>query len=100
MIPFSISIRHEDTKTRSQKFPPRGFLLSRRRLLQSRTTASSESQPLPIVAAGLYLLAPVAMVEVPPRRLRETIFERVARQPSELPADPGRVDRVAAIVSG
>src|SRR5207244_13346493 len=51
-----------------------------------------------IVAPLLHLRAPVATIDVPPRRCGEPLFERVLRQPPELAADFRRVDRVAPIV--
>src|SRR4051812_47617311 len=60
----------------------------------------SKAKPLAIVPAGLHRVAPVAVLEIPGRRLREALFERVARRPAELSTDLRRVDCVSAIVAG
>src|SRR4030095_11689700 len=95
MMPFRLDIRvsHENTKARNPDGLFRDFVLS-------SPIPSAEAQALPLVASGLHLLAPVAVLEVPARGRRDPGLERVARRPPELAADPGRVDRVAPIVSG
>src|SRR6476620_3199118 len=71
-----------------------------RALVPSSRIASAQSQSLSVVAAGLHLVTPVAVVEVPRRGLREAVLETMARRPAELAADLRRVDRVSAIVAG
>src|SRR5258705_1363251 len=61
---------------------------------------SSPTKALSIVLPLLYLLAPIAIVDVPTDGLAQAGFERVARRPSELLADFHGVDRVPAIVAG
>src|SRR5262245_6271729 len=59
----------------------------------------SKSEPVSVVAARLYLLAPVAVLEIPLRGACKAVLERVSRRPPELATDLRRVDRVAPIVS-
>src|SRR5579871_1976537 len=61
---------------------------------------SSQAQTLPVIAASLYAIAPVAMLQVPPNGLPQTALERVPRRPPQLPADLARVDRVSPVVTG
>src|SRR5471032_1689686 len=62
--------------------------------------ALSQAESCAVVAAGLDLLAPVAVLDVPARGGGDAVLERVARRPSELAPDLARVDRVAAVVTG
>src|SRR6185436_13429834 len=78
IMPFSTTTpsSHENTKTRN----------------------SSEAESFSIVASRLYALAPIAMLDVPPHRVAQAVFERMPRRPAELAADFRGIDRVAPIV--
>src|SRR5262250_443957 len=95
-MPFSVDMvsRHEGTTTRSEK------KTELRAFVSSWQVQSSQPEPLPIVAPRLHVFAPLEVLEVPLRGLREAVLERVARRPPELTADLRRVDRVPSIVSG
>ena len=93
MIPFNMPStprRREDTKTNIW------FSSSYLRVF---VAIHSRARVAAVVAAGLHLVAPVAMLQVPLRRSREAVLERVTRLPAELAADLRRVDRVSPIVA-
>src|ERR1700757_2794489 len=108
MMPFSMKNKrnHEDAKAR--RYARRRKLLFRVVLRvfvsswsqQRQSSCAIQTQSCTVVAAGLHLFAPVAMLHVPARRRGEAVLERVARRPPELAADLRRVDRVAPVVTG
>src|SRR5712664_4096252 len=100
-IPFSIdnsssrsNEEHEAHEEQDVQKPLRGFRLFRAFVINRRGASATKPQSLSVVLALLHLLAPGAVLEIPPRGGRQAVFEDVARRPPELPADLRRVDGV------
>src|SRR2546430_10839814 len=103
-MPFSIddgsSRSHEEHEERFVHKALRDHRVSSGLREKPSWTSSPEPQPLSVVAPLLNLDAPVAVLDVPLRRCRDALLERVRRRPPELAADSGRVDGVPPIVPG
>src|SRR5262249_47716861 len=59
-----------------------------------------ESEALAAVLSGQHGVAPATVLEVPGNRGGKTSVESVRGAPTELPREPGRIDRVTPVVAG
>src|SRR5262249_34191598 len=78
------------------------LLLSDSRQPRSRVGHAGRNLAAPLLFAGVCEngLNPVLVIQIPPNRLTNAVFEAVSRNPAELPLDLCRVNGVTPVVTG